>query len=177
MDKEILLKQIKKLIQDYRDADNPYDAEDALRLAFSLATENNIDYQIISSREYHSMLHYSVLDKVYAGSSKQIIEIKLPNGSLPEEFNLGDEIKIRHLITKYDEETNYGNWYLNKDYITLVVSKSMDNLFLITDILSKRNKQEPITNLPRINLPEPKEFIRYLAEMTSFPGMGLRIIK
>lgn len=177
INKEAPLKQIKKLVHDYRSADNPYDAEEALREAFALAETYNIDYPIISNCEYYSILYYNIMYKIYAGSNKQIIEIKLPNGILPQEFNLGDEIQIRHLITEHDEESNYGNWHLNKDYITLVASKSMDNLFPISDILSKRNRQEPIMGLPRINLPDPNKFICYLTEVTSFPGMGLRIIK
>lgn len=44
MNKTLILEKIKKHIQDYNDADNPYDAEDALREAYTLGEKYDIDY-------------------------------------------------------------------------------------------------------------------------------------
>lgn len=169
------LDKIKKYVNGYQNADNPSDAEVALENAFALRDEHNIDYDIMTIKDYHMTLICSVLSIFYFGDLL-CADLEIPETVSLDTLKNEDEIIISFTYVKTENGLDYELDLTQTKRITLVSSPKMDNLFKLREHIYTQVR-ESLNGVVKINIPELKLFIKRLnQDISNFSG-GIRTIK
>lgn len=160
MNKTEALIEIKKLIVEYQNTNDPYEAESSLENAFSLRDKYNLDCTIMSIRDYHMTMISKILASFYFGDLL-CAKLQIPSAVSLENLTNKDEVIISFTYVKTKNGLDYELDYEQTKHITLINSQKMDNLFKLRDYIYS-NVREHLNDIVKINMPELALFIKRL---------------
>lgn len=106
----------------------------------------------ISIEEYHSKL-CKLIYSIYGGSCYGL-EIQIQFGTLKHQHILGNKICVRYISEPWDEDYEY------KQFVTLIVSKKMDDLEQFEFIVANTSPDDRYPKPFIIKLPAPRKFLQ-----------------
>lgn len=113
----------------------------------------------ISIEEYHSKL-CKLIYSIYGGSCYGL-EIQMQFGTLKYVDILGNKICVRYTSEPWDKDYEY------KQFVTLIVSKKMDDLEPFEFIVANTSPYDRYPKPFIIKLPEPRKFLQKIIGYSS----------